>query len=197
MSLAQRTQMRRCGKRYGSKEHALASKLGQAGGHDAEHCLCGSWHLRPKPKRPAPKTSPMGSLHPFPAAACALIDLRDAITAEVTIPVRMCQRCGSGQSLARHHRRGKGQGGSENRPHTQCPCNAVTLCQRCHYWAHVLDPGQAKAEGFIVSRSVGLPGAVGVMRFAAAEGGAPMWPSCDGAWLETAPEAREMAAAGA
>jgi hypothetical protein len=135
----------------------------------------------------------MGSLHPFPASACKLTDLRDAITIEVTVPVRLCQRCGLAQSLARHHRRGKGKGGSENRPHTQCPCNAVTLCQGCHYWAHVLEPSQARAEGFIVSQSVAEPGSVGVMRFAAAEGGAAMWPSCDGQWLETAPEAREMA----
>jgi hypothetical protein len=194
VSLSPGKPMRRCGKPYGSEAHALASKLGRVGAHDAVPCRCGSWHLRPKPARPATRTSPMGSLHPFPAAAIVLIDLRDAITAEVTIPVRLCQRDGSAQNLARHHRRGKGQGGSENRPHTQCPCNAVTLCQRCHYWAHVLEPRQAMAEGFIVSRSVGRPGSVGVMRFAAAQGGATMWPSCGGLWLETAPEAREMAA---
>jgi hypothetical protein len=41
---------------------------------------------------------------------------------------------------------------------------------------------RAEAEGFIVSQSVDWPGSVSVMRFAAAEGGASQYPSCDGRW---------------
>lgn len=129
-------------------------------------------------------------LHPFPAAVCVLIDARDICQPD---EVRCCQRCGSTRNLQRHHRRGKASGGSDNRPHTQCPCNAVTLCLSCHFWAHTDGRAQAEDEGFIVSQAVDQPGSIGVMRFAAADGGATQFPSCDGRWLESAPEMREVA----
>lgn len=52
----------------------------------------------------------------------------------------------------------------------------------------------AEAQGFIVSRSVEVPGSVGVMRFAAAGSGVTQWPTCDGEWAGTATEAREAVA---
>lgn len=131
----------------------------------------------------------------FPPRSRKLIDRRDSDHAGAE-PVRLCQRCGTAEDPQRHHRRGKQKGGSHRRPHTQCPCNGITLCgpggRGCHQWAHA-HPEQARAEGFIVSQSVNAPGSAGVMRFAAAEGGATQWPSCSGGWLETAAEALEAA----
>ena len=41
--------------------------------------------------------------------------------------------------------------------HTHCPCNGVLLCSTCHADVHK-NPFQARADGFIVSRSVAEPG---------------------------------------
>ena len=120
----------------------------------------------------------------FPRKTAGLIDARDSdLSGE-----RCCQRCGSKWHLERQHRRAKGMGGSQNRPHAHCPCNGITLCRDCHQWAHA-HPERAEAEGFIVSQSVGEPGSRGVMRFSASEGGATMWPDCSGNWLSAVGEA--------
>lgn len=193
MSLDTRTEMRRCGKRYATKDKALNSKRGQGGGFEPHGCLCGSCHLRRIPMgtrtvKPAKETGPES----FPRPACQLIDVRDSDDSGA-VPVRLCQGCGSTRNLHRHHRRGKDAGGSGRRPHAHCACNGLTLCQTCHDWAHA-NPREAQAMGWIVSQSAGEPAAEGVMRFAAAGGGATQWPSCDGRWAETAPEMREAAA---
>ena len=125
----------------------------------------------------------------FPPPACTLIDLRDSDTTG-TLPVRLCQRCGSAENPQRHHRRAKGKGGSGDRAHTHCPCNSATLCgpggRDCHGWAHA-HPAEAMAQGFIVSQSVDFPGLISVMRFAEGPGGASQYPSCDGRWLDWVP----------
>ena len=177
MSLTQRTEIRRCGKPYSTMEKALASKRGQSGRYTAEKCpdrSCRRWHLRPKPRQAA---------HPFPPKVAAQLDARD----------QCCQRCGSGRNLERHHRRLKGSGGSQDRAHAQCACNGVVLCQKCHGQVHRGNRIEAGAQGFIVSQSVDEPGSVSVMRFAAADGGATQYPTCDGGWSDTAPGLREAA----
>jgi hypothetical protein len=193
VSLTTRTEMRRCGKPYASRDEALNSKRGHGGGYEPQDCLCGSWHLRRIPLgartvKPAKAAGPES----FPAAACALIDARDSDDSGA-VPVRLCQGCGTTRNLHRHHRRGKDAGGSGDRAHTHCACNGLTLCETCHASAHA-SPREAQAMGWIVSQSADEPGSVGVMRFAAAESGATQWPACDGRWLETAAEMREAAA---
>jgi hypothetical protein len=185
VSLGQRTEMRRCGRRWATLEAAASSKRALSGKGVPVECAtgCGGFHLadpeaRTAPRRKAPQPDR------FPAAVLAQLDDRDDC----------CQSCGAGGDLECHHRRLKGKGGSRRRAHSACSCNGLRLCPGCHHWAHAGDRRAAEAEGFIVSQSVAEPGSVGVMRFAAAQGGATMWPSCDGKWLETAPEAREMAA---
>lgn len=183
--------MRKCGKRYGTQDEAANSKRGRGGGFEPHGCPCGKWHLRHIPTGTRTvKPSATSGPESFSAAACALIDTRDSDDSGAVL-VRLCQRCGSSRNLHRHHRRLKGEGGT-NRPHAHCPCNGVTTCLQCHREIHD-HPEQSEAEGWIVSQSIDEPGSAGVMRFAAAEGGATQWPSCDGRWLETAPEMREAA----
>lgn len=175
-------------------EIAAKDKEGR-GERKAYLCWCGRWHLTSKPgagrrRASAARGSRPGSgLRAFPRPVQRALDIRDGI----------CQRCGVAGPLHRHHRRGKGIGG-DRRAHAQCPCNGVELCSwnpvdgmgGCHRWAH-LHPRDAQAQGFIVSHEVECPGDVGVMRFAACEGGATQWPDCSGGWRETAPEAGEAA----
>lgn len=185
--------MRRCGKRYGSEEEALRSKKGRTGHYLAVPCRCDGFHLEELILKPVPSWSAKpASGETFSAAVCALIDQRDGDDTGAVL-VRLCQRCGTTRLLHRHHRRGRDAGGSSDRAHTHCACNSVTLCLDCHTEVHA-NPRTAQAEGWIVSQSEDEPGSVGVMRFAAAEGGATQWPSCDGRWLETAPEMREAVA---
>ncbi len=156
-------------------------------------CRGGNWHLEEPeattPAKLAPAAKDTGP-ETFPRPVCLLIDKRDSDDSGAVL-VRLCQRCGTTRNLHRHHRRLKGYGGSR-RTHAHCACVGVTLCQRCHGEIHA-NPKQAMTEGWIVSRAVRHPGTVGVMRFAAAEGGATQWPTCTGEWAETAPEAREAA----
>jgi len=190
------TGFRRCGKRWVSKEEAERSKKGRTGHYLAVPCRCEGWHLNELVLKPVPSWSAVAAKpaagETFPGPICGQIDRRDG-DGDGAIPVRLCQRCGETHNLHRHHRRGKDSGGSGERAHTHCACNGVTLCFHCHGEVHA-NPEQARAEGWIVSQSEDEPGSVGVMRFAAAEGGATQWPSCDGRWLETAPEMREAVA---
>jgi hypothetical protein len=178
VSLDQRQEMRRCGKPYPTEEAASRAKRVLSGLAVPVECprRCGSYHLE------AVRAS--SGLRPFPARVAAQLDERDD---------RCCQRCGRTRGIHRHHRRGKASGGSR-RKHTQCACNGVLLCWRCHHWAHVTHRAQAEAEGFIVSQSVDEPASAGVMRFAGSAGGVTQWPACSGEWAGTADEAREVAA---
>lgn len=178
MSLSRNSEMRRCGRRFATKDAAASSKRARNGVAVPVECplRCGYWHLE------AAKAE--ARAQPFPPAVADQINQRD----------ERCQRCGSRRGLHRHHRRGKANGGSR-RKHAQCACNGILLCWLCHHWAHVTGRRQAEAEGFVVSQSVRKPGSVGVMRYAGAGmGGATQWPTCDGEWVSTAPEALEAAA---
>lgn len=146
----------------------------------------------PEGKHRAGSTLAASAPESFSPAVCTLVDARDSDDSGAVL-VRLCQRCGSTRNLHRHHRRLKDAGGSSGRPHTHCACNAVTVCLRCHGEIHGPERRENEAQGWIVSQSVDEPGSAGVMRFAAAEGGATQWPSCDGRWLETAAEALEAA----
>jgi 5-methylcytosine-specific restriction endonuclease McrA len=120
---------------------------------------------------------------PFPPVVQKLIDARDG---------GLCQRCGSDGRMERHHRRAKGSGGSRARSHTQCPCNALSLCWRCHRWAHE-HPARARDLGIVVPQHVDRPGRVSVERyksdreFAADE----QWLTCSGQWVHCPAETEE------
>lgn len=184
MSLSQRTQMRRCGHRFATEEDAARHKLALNGSRVVVPCTggCGGWHHGDPGSPEPPKRSAPKAARPFPPDVADALDERD----------ERCQRCGSTEELERHHRRLKGIGGSRGR-HTQCTCNGVRLCRSCHRWAHGKDRPEAEAQGFIVSQSVDEPRSVSVMRFAAADGGATQFPTCDGQWVSTAAQARVAA----
>jgi hypothetical protein len=91
-----------------------------------------------------------------------------------------CIACGDDRALHVHHRRIKGMGG-DARSHTDCLCNAVTLCHLCHLWAHA-QRRESEAQGFVVPRGTKLPGSVAVMVHGAGGGGSALFPGCDGQW---------------
>lgn len=89
-------------------------------------------------------------------------------------------------------------GGSSARSHTQCACNGVKLCRRCHEFV-TINPRKGRAEGFVVLQSVSKPASVGIQLFAALSTVLDplptseldgvrfgLWyPSCDGQWKES------------
>lgn len=130
----------------------------------------------PKRVRAPMRRSPAKS---FPKDVAALLAERDP----------WCVHCGSPFDLELHHRRLKGIGG-DSRPCTQCSCNGVRLCRPCHAWAHSGDGRrEAGAEGLIVLRSIIEPGTASVLvHLEDDRGGVRKYPSCDGDWLDEAPE---------
>jgi hypothetical protein len=180
-----RTQMRRCGKQYESREAALASDKGRRPGMyvPKDKCQCGAFHVRPKPVTSSPA---------FPPKVAALIDARDP----------WCIRCGATKGLQRHHRRIRGHGG-DPRPHTDCACVGVRLCGFCHSRVHDSGEGrrEAEAEGLIIPRSTVLPGTESVLIHLPGGSGVQKWPTCDGQWADeppvypgSTPELKEAAA---
>ena len=115
----------------------------------------------------------------FPPDVAALIDARDP----------WCIRCGSPHDLHRHHRRIKGIGG-DSRPHTDCACNAVRICARCHEWAHLEGRREAEARGLIISRAETAPWrhALMVRTEAETDSGFTAYPTCSGGWVFDSPE---------
>lgn len=99
----------------------------------------------------------------------------------------LCVHC-SQPASHQHHRRIKGMGG-DTRPHTNCPCNLVSLCAGlgCHEWAHA-NRREAEAEGLIIPRAIPKPWLLPVMLHGPG-GGITAWPTCDGRWLTFEPDA--------
>jgi hypothetical protein len=173
----------RCGKRYRTFDAAIlaAENRISKGAKPLEvvGCgFCGQWHVVAKGTTIGQAAS---KPDPFPPVVRSMLNKRD----------ECCQRCGYTGRLEAHHRRAKASGGSSARAHTQCACNGVLLCRRCHEWVH-LNPRKARAEGWIVLQSVARPGSVpitcdpGTTRKAYApdtltEAG-PHFPTCEGGW---------------
>lgn len=175
-------ELSRCGRRYPTFDEAykaaeLRSSKG-AGALKVVSCSFGDhWHV-------IPANSFIGQVKiyrpdPFPPPVVKLIDERDQ---------GQCQGCGRETRLERHHRRAKGSGGSKARAHTQCPCNALSLCRRCHAFAHE-HPADARSVGFVVRQAVARPQFIAVIRYglAATEYRAAdvFWPTCDGLWVRS------------
>jgi len=91
-----------------------------------------------------------------------------------------CIACGDDRALHVHHRRIKGMGG-DSRAHTDCLCNAATLCHLCHLFVHA-QRREAEAQGFVVPRTTKLPGSISVMVHGAGGDGNSLFPTCDGQW---------------
>lgn len=180
------TGLSRCGKKYATFDEAVkaAEAIHFKGGKTREVVSCdieGS-HFHLKIKGTTLRSYHDSRPDPFPPAIRSMILYRD----------ECCQRCGKyGVRLEAHHRRAKASGGSSARSHTQCACNGVMLCRRCHEWVH-LNPRSAKALGLIVLQSVSRPGTVRTRRFslpfAANYSAHPdeypyaPYPTCDGGW---------------
>jgi hypothetical protein len=168
------TGLSRCGKPYRTLESAvLAGELRTSKGARplaVVSCALGDhWHLVP----PASVTGHgYASPDPFPPAVRSMLVKRD----------ECCQRCGYPGRLEAHHRRAKASGGSSARAHTQCACNGVMLCRRCHEWAH-LHPRKARAAGWIVLQSTARPSTVSVRR-SGIEGWPTTYPTCEGGWSD-------------
>lgn len=177
----------RCGRVYQSFDEAYKAASARGFKTGREHVVtscsvCADWHVlpkgqmigKPKPYRP----------DPFPPPVVKLIDARD----------EHCQGCGSSGRLERHHRRAKGSGGSKARAHTQCVCNALRLCRRCHDWTH-RNPAGARQIGFIVRQAVARPGSIAVLRYplGASEYFAvdEFWATCSGEWVHSPGETED------
>jgi hypothetical protein len=129
-----------------------------------------------------PVSQPRWRKDTIPPKVRGQVDTRDSHDG-----ARLCVLCGFPGELHRHHRRLKGIGG-DKRAHTDCACNIVTLCEGCHYWAHVIGRYSAEAEGFIVSGAELLPGSVSVLVHSEGDAsGTQAWPTCDGEWSDKAP----------
>lgn len=123
---------------------------------------------------------------PFPPLVQKIIDKRDE---------GRCQRCGrAGLRLERHHRRAKSMGGSTARSHTQCPCNALSLCRSCHAYVHE-HPADSRDQGWITRQGVTRPGHSRVMRSIGEDDWGnlldPQWATCDGRWVHSPMEAED------
>jgi hypothetical protein len=179
--------MRKCGKRYGTEDEALRSKRAQDPTMVVLPCWCEGFHVR---KRRAITVAGMAATVSKPAAhrdtippkVRRIMDIRDSVDG-----VRLSVLSGMAGSLHRHHRRLKQMGG-DTRPHTDCPCNLVTLEEGEHFWCHTIGRVFADAEGFIVSSSVLFPGSVPVLVHGVGDaGGVLAWPTCSGEWSDVAP----------
>lgn len=184
MSLSQRTEMRRCGKRYGTEEMALHSKRGRSGDYLAVPCadeLCASWHLR---SRPAPVV----------AARTAQADTGPSRRVRLLVLVRdgyACARCGRpcGPGIFRYslqHRKARGVGGDSS------PANLVLLCGTAVDLCH----GEVESRHFPEDAERGYrleswqdPLAEGVMYHEADGSGVTRWLESDGGVLSESPAA--------
>jgi len=142
----------------------------------------------PPPPIPAPAGPP-----PRQATVTRLPAARPGVPARVRAAVAardndLCVRCCSTRDLQQHHRRIKGHGG-DRRPHTDCPCNIITLCSfgGCHEWAHQAGRLRAVDEGLIVPSVTRLPGLLPVTLHGVSLG-AVAWPSCRGTWETQSPD---------
>lgn len=165
-----------------TEEAAKKSKKYRAGGKLTQRCRLAScaaapWHLAAAARAARGRHATTSSRREsFPPRVCRLVDDRDT----QLDGRRRCLRCPATTRLQRHHRRIKGMGG-DTRPCTDCPCNAVTLCQACHAWAHA-NRAEAELLGLIVPASTAAPGLHPVT---AQWNGAEViqFPTCDGRWI--------------
>jgi hypothetical protein len=179
VSLTDRTEMKRCGRRYPTELDARCSKRGLAPGSVVEECWvpgCGGWHVRSE-KTAARHPLPQGSDTGPDAKTRALVYARDSFA---------CVCCGRsiiGRPHSLGHRLRRSQGG------TLCPANLLTflgwgngLTEDDHHFRidRRYDP-EDEAKGFTV-RSRQDPHLVSVMVFSPGGSGVSQFPTCDGQW---------------
>jgi hypothetical protein len=189
VSLTDRTGMRKCGKRYTTREEALNSKRGHGGGYEPQDCLCGSWHLR---------RIPMGTRTVKPAAT-----QETGFSREVRAQIRTragggviedahCEACGTW--LGRYggqcqHIVARGKGGSKD-PVINSAVNGALLCGTsltgCHGLCEDRDE-RMHAEGFWLEHGQD-PAAEPFLWHSPGDGsGIRKWRTADGGYSDTLP----------
>lgn len=195
MTLATRTGLRPCGKRYATEDEALRSKRGLTGDYLAGGCPygCGGWHLTAK--------RDIEKAYEKTRKAAARSDTGpDAATREAvyTRDGRMCVCCGTpidGRPHSVGHRKRRSQGGKHVMPNllTFLGLGSNPLDPDDHH-ARIdsrVDPHD-EAKGYTVRRKDD-PALIGVMYASEHGSGIVMWLHDDGSLSPDGPEAGEAA----
>jgi hypothetical protein len=183
MSLSQRTEMRRCGKRYATEDAARCSKLGLRDDTAVITCWvpgCGKWHV--VPLRAAAGWSAGSAAVTGPSRKVrALVIARDGAR---------CVCCGRSildQQASLQHRDARGMGGTSD-PHANCPCNLILLLGSgttgCHGRVESREDPHDNGKGYWL-RNGEIPALTSVMVFTSPGGsGVSAYPTCDGQWSD-------------
>jgi hypothetical protein len=175
MSSLQRSEMRRCGRRYATELEARRSKRAQQPDATVEPCWvpgCGGWHVG---------SAQSASWRPVAAVS----DTGASKTVRLAVLERdgyACVCCGLSvveQVYSLQHRKRRSQGGDN------CPANLLTVLGSGTTDCHVridsrIDP-EDEAKGYTV-RSGQDPHLVSVMVFSEGGSGVTQFPTCDGQW---------------
>jgi hypothetical protein len=172
----------RCGKRWATEDAARCSKRFLSGGYGAVPCAygCGWWHLERVTERAAPRGRAPRYTGPDELTRAVVLE-RDRCA---------CVCCGvpvTGRQYSLQHRDARGMGGTRD-SHSACPCNLVTMLgsavTECHGRVEGNRDPQDEAKGYALRHGQ-------VARFSPVmvfgqDGGATLFPTCDGQW-STAP----------
>lgn len=182
MSLSQRTEMRRCGKRFATEDVAMRSKRGRSGDYLAVPCAdehCDSWHLRARPAPVVAQRAAQADTGPSRRARLMVLE-RDGYA---------CARCGRpcGPGIARYsiqHRVARGVGGGNELSNLVLLDGTATT--GCHGDVESRQLPEDQARGYRLE-SWQDPRAEGVMYFEASGSGVTRWLEDDGGVLCESP----------
>jgi hypothetical protein len=177
VSLSRNSEIRRCGKRYGTETEARCSKRGLQQGAMFVPCRvpgCGGWHVTTA-RKVAAATADTGPSR----KVRALVVARD---------LGRCVCCGRnvlGRQASLQHRRARGMGGTSE-AHANCCCNLVLMLGSattlCHGRAESRRYRRDKGRGYVLEHGE-IPALTAVMVFDSPGGpGMSLFPTCDGNW---------------
>ena len=181
MTLTQRAEIRKCGKRFGTEDEARHSKLALAGGHGVVPCAygCGGWHLE-RIQTPARMTRKPPKDDGLTPAVRQMILERDGYACVC------CGRTVIGQQYSLQDRKRRSQGGK------RVPTNLITVLGSgttgCHERIDSRRDPHDEAKGYTV-RSHDDPALIPVMYFSEGGSGFTAWLLADGSLSFDGPEA--------